>query len=145
LKIGFKIASDLKSRAMAIALQNNIVHCEIILSNGNKCASWNTKGTGIFERQKPKNTEVWKYINLPIALEPKVIEWFKKNQGKPYNWVGIAGGIFIKTSYDSLGFHCSEACYTALKQASMELPTLDPATVRPADLFKMIEKTLTNQ
>lgn len=137
MKIAFKLVDKNNAQSLLIAhfLHSDIVHCELEIGV-KRYASW--KNIGVAEITNTNTHEI-KY-DLGTGFEEKVIEWFKKNNGKPYNWAGIAGGMIYDLGISGKGYNCTDACYSALKYAGFPLPKIDSDQITPEILMKIIEK-----
>jgi len=88
-------------------------HCELIFSNGISASSSFMDG-GVRFKEIEYDLTKWDIFELPWADEQKALEYFKVNQGKPYN---IRGNVHFLLGFvrgDSEGLFCSEACAEAL-------------------------------
>lgn len=107
-------------------------HCELIFSNGISASSSYMDG-GVRFKEIEYDLDKWDIFELPWADEQKALEYFKANQGKPYN---IRGNVHFLLGFirgDSDGLFCSEACAEALG-------FLNPWQYAPNQLFSVIKR-----
>lgn len=132
--------NDVRSRAVALALKSDVVHCELIFTDGMKAASWhNYVGVGVFPQAIP--VAPYQFVALPIKYEYKAREWFEKNIGASYNWVGVWGGMLNDLGITGKGYNCTDSCIYALKYAGMDLSTIPtPEIIKPEQLLKIIKE-----
>ena len=138
-----KKGNDFRSNWVSMALKSDIVHCEIIFSDGTKGASWyNYVGVGVFPQTVVGAP--YYFIKLPNEYEAKTREWFELHKGASYNWAGIFGGMIKDLGITGKGYNCNDSCIYALKYAGMPLPEITIAEIiKPADLYQIIKEKYT--
>jgi hypothetical protein len=146
--IGFrhKLANnDVKSHAMSLLLNSDIVHCELIFSDKKVGSSCQWLGVGIFNKDENRNPKHWEFYEIPSFYEEKAREYIQRKEGLKYNWAGIFGQMLMPIGLNSDGFCCADLCYLALKKAGLPLPNFNPESLAPSDILMMIKQLNLNK
>lgn len=145
--IGFRhktANNDLKSHAMSLLLNSDIVHCELIFSDKKVGSSCQWLGVGLFESEY-RNQQHWEFYEIPSYYEEKAREYIKRKTGLKYNWAGIFGQMLFPMGLSSEGFCCADLCYLALKKAGLPLQDFNPESLAPSDILIMIKALKLNR
>jgi hypothetical protein len=92
-------------------------HCEVVLEEDgeNKTfASSSYLDGGVRTKTWIPNPDSWDYLEVDCDLE-YAKQWFKDNDGKNYDVLGLLGFILRRGTQDQSKFFCSEAVAAALK------------------------------
>jgi len=104
----------LYSRAVRWIDRGPYSHCELVFSDGlSASASW--MDGGVRFKRIDYNPAHWDFIELPDAAEPYACEWFRANEGAPYDLMGNVRFVLPWLSDSEKGWFCSEAMAAALK------------------------------
>ncbi|MDI9857995.1 hypothetical protein [Flectobacillus roseus] len=132
--------NEITDKVMKVFLRSEIIHCELIFSDGKVASSDMYRGVGIYEEDKNRNHDFWEYYEIPWFYETEARKYVARKYGKPYNWAGIFGSMLYPVGLSNDGFCCADLCYVALCKSGMDLPHHDPESVSPDDLRIMIQK-----
>ena len=104
----------LYSRAVRWIDRGPYSHCELVFSDGlSASASW--MDGGVRFKRIGYNPAHWDFIDLPDAAEPFARDWFRANEGAPYDLMGNVRFVLPWLSDSEKGWFCSEAMAAALK------------------------------
>lgn len=112
----YKAKSTLVDRLIQWWERGVYSHCEAILSMNDglaECASSSPRDGGVRIKSIQLDPTNWDIIEAP-GNEETVREWFQKNAGKPYDFLGIAGFLFRRIGSGKGTYFCSEAIGEAL-------------------------------
>lgn len=82
------------------------------------------------------NNEEIRQITLPEEKELQIMEWFRQQIGKPYDYLAVAGMPFRKDWRDDTRWFCSELAIAGFEQAGINLLNIERLNrVTPRDLY----------
>lgn len=103
----------LYSRAVRWIDRGPYSHCELVFSDGLSGSASYIDGGVRFKRIAYDNDH-WDFIDLPDAAEPFARDWFRANDGAPYDLMGNVRFVLPWLSDSERGWFCSEALGAAL-------------------------------
>ena len=89
-------------------------HCELVFSDGLSGSSSYIDG-GVRFKRIAYDPAHWDFIDLPPSLEPYARDWFRANDGAPYDLMGNVRFVLPWLADSDKGWFCSEAMAAALK------------------------------
>lgn len=99
------------SRLIRFWTQSPYSHCELVFSDG-MCGSSHDLDRGVRLKKLELDPYEWDFFEVP-GDEVSARQWFEKNKGKPYDYVGLLWFVFpVKVS--PYRWTCSKAVMTAL-------------------------------
>ena len=102
------------SRAVRFIDRGPYSHCELAFSDGlSASASYIDKGVRF--KRIDYDPAHWDFMTLPDALEDFARDWFRANEGAPYDLLGNVRFVLPIVPASSSGWFCSEAMAAALK------------------------------
>jgi len=102
------------SRAVRWIDRGTYSHCELVFSDGMSGSASYIDGGVRLKRIDYDDTH-WDFIDLPDAAEPFARDWFRANEGAPYDLMGNVRFVLPWLSDSEKGWFCSEAMAAALK------------------------------
>lgn len=88
-------------------------HAELVFAGG-WCGSASFMDHGVRLKVIDFNPEHWDFIDLPAALEPAALDWFKQHRGAKYDIWGNLHFVISPVVHDTRRWFCSEAIAAAL-------------------------------
>jgi hypothetical protein len=119
MKIAFykgtrKGVSGIYSVGVRFVTNSPYSHCEMIFSDGiSASASFIDKGVR-FKNIDYSNSHDWDFIDIPDRYEKYAFDWFKANNGKPYDLLGNLHFLIGFIRGNDGDWFCSEALASAL-------------------------------
>lgn len=115
-------------------------HCELVIEG--MWYSSSPRDNGVRAKRITSHLEHWDCIELqlhPFNVE-KIVEFFKREDGKKYDWTGILFSQIIQIKrQESSKWFCSEIVSKALKIGGVRLPNCNQC-YSPASLFRDLEQ-----
>ena len=104
----------LYSRAVRFIERGPYSHCELAFGDGmSASASW--VDGGVRFKRIDYDPAHWDFVELPAHLAPYAREWFRANQGAPYDLLGNVRFVLPWLPDSQHGWFCSEAIAAALR------------------------------
>ena len=104
------------SRAVRWIDRGPYSHCELVFSDGlSGSASYIDGGVRFKAIDYSQHPEHWDFMALPDELEDYARDWFRANEGAPYDLMGNVRFVLPIVPASSSGWFCSEAMAAALK------------------------------
>ena len=102
------------SRAVRFIDRGQYSHSELAFSDGMSASASYIDG-GVRFKRIDYDPAHWDFVELPDAAEPFAREWFRANEGAPYDLLGNVRFVLPLLPDSSSGWFCSEAIAAALK------------------------------
>ena len=102
------------SRAVRFIDRGPYSHSELVFSDGMSASASYIDG-GVRFKRIAYDPAHWDFVALPDAAEPYAREWFRANDGAPYDLAGNLRFVLPWLPDSQHGWFCSEAMAAALK------------------------------
>ncbi len=134
---------------VVIWTRSKITHVELIDDrvdvNNPKMWNWYSASSLIEKQVRMKHVDYkphhWVIYDFPDVDIDKAIEFFKGEEGKPYDWLGIIFSQFIPFGIQSPSrWFCSEIVTKMIQVSSDLLHDKTPNKVSPINLYKYLHR-----
>lgn len=105
----YKGKGNFYDKLIRIVTNSKYSHCELVIAG--ICYSSSPRDRGVRMKYIDLNTDNWDVFDLPESCNQELaINWFIKNVGKKYDWIGAVTSVLPFQINVSNKFFCSEAC-----------------------------------
>lgn len=113
-------------------------HCEIYF-NGNCMFSADAWENKTRFKQMAINPDSWDIVDIPVTSKEiaKIYDFCIQQEGKKYDWSGIASFMFPLAKPGFNRWFCSEICTAALQEIG-KLLWVAPEDTTPGQLYKLL-------
>lgn len=121
------------NRLICFVTNSKYSHVELVFEGGLSFSSSMMDGGVRFKTIQfdPNN---WDMYELPVQHSKDALEWFEKNLGKGYDYLGVMAFVFKSAKHTKKRYFCSEAIAAALKLPRPHL--YSPATLYDWYIFQ---------